>query len=106
MVKNYGTHWKVLSQGIIMWNIKALALTVQKLLARLYKSFREEDRMTEWQNYRMTEWQTGQKQYAPTIFDLGGIKIINVNCIINYEFYGAANQLPTKSQPNEPGQFS
>ena len=34
-VKNNGTHWKVLSQGILMWNIKALALTVQKLLARL-----------------------------------------------------------------------
>ena len=25
------THGKVLSQGILMWNIKALALTVQKL---------------------------------------------------------------------------
>ena len=34
MVDN-GTHRKVLSQGIIMWNIKALALTVQKFLARL-----------------------------------------------------------------------
>ena len=32
-VKNNGTHWKVLSQGILMWNIKALALTVQNLLA-------------------------------------------------------------------------
>ena len=27
-------HGKILSQGIPMWNIKALALTVQKLLAR------------------------------------------------------------------------
>ena len=26
---------KILSQGIFMWNIKALALIVQKLLARL-----------------------------------------------------------------------
>ena len=34
-VKNNGNHIKVLSQGILMWNIKALALTVQKLLARL-----------------------------------------------------------------------
>ena len=33
--KNNGTHVKVLSQRIFMWNIKALALTVQKLLARL-----------------------------------------------------------------------
>ena len=30
-VKNNGTHGKVLSQGILIWNIKALALTVQKL---------------------------------------------------------------------------
>ena len=28
-VKNIGTHGKVFSQGILMWNIKALALTVQ-----------------------------------------------------------------------------
>ena len=34
-VKNNGTHGKVLSQGMFMWNIKALALIVQKLLARL-----------------------------------------------------------------------
>ena len=33
--KNNDTHGKVLSQGIFMWNIKALALTVQKLLVRL-----------------------------------------------------------------------
>ena len=33
--KNNGTHGKVLSQGIFMRNIKALALTVQKLLTRL-----------------------------------------------------------------------
>ena len=36
-----------------MWNIKALALTVQKLLARLkFQRGGEEDRMTEWQNDR------------------------------------------------------
>ena len=29
------THWKVLSQGIFMWNIKPLALSVQKSLTRL-----------------------------------------------------------------------
>ena len=49
-----------------MWNIKALALTVQKLLAML--------KFQRGQNDRMTEWQTGQKLYAPSIFDLGGIK--------------------------------
>ena len=43
-VKNNGTHRKVLSKGILMWNIKALAHTVQKLLARL-----------EFQNYRRTD---------------------------------------------------
>ena len=45
-VKRFSIYVKVLSQGILIWNIKALALTVQKLLARLY-SFGEEDRMTE-----------------------------------------------------------
>ena len=39
-VKYNGTHGKILSQGILMWNIKALVLA-------------EKD--------RMTEWQTGQK---------------------------------------------
>ena len=34
-VKNNGTHGKVLSQGTLMWYIKTLALTVQKILARL-----------------------------------------------------------------------
>ena len=34
-VKNNCTNGKVLSQGILMRNIKALALTVQKLLAKL-----------------------------------------------------------------------
>ena len=33
-VKNTRTHGKVLSQGIVMWNKQALALNVQKLLAR------------------------------------------------------------------------
>ena len=33
--KNNGTHEEVLLQGILMWNFKALALIVQKLLARL-----------------------------------------------------------------------
>ena len=52
-VKNDGTHRKVLSKGILMWNSKALALTVQKLLARLkFKRGGQNDR-------------TGQKQYAP-----------------------------------------
>ena len=34
-VKNNGTHWKVLSQGILMLNIKALALTVQKVISKV-----------------------------------------------------------------------
>ena len=33
--KNNGTHQKVLSQGTLMWNFKVIALTAQKLLARL-----------------------------------------------------------------------
>ena len=57
-VKNNGTQGKVSSQGIFMWNIKALALTVQKLLARL--KFQRGG-----QNDRITEWHTRQKQYAP-----------------------------------------
>ena len=62
-VKNNGNHRKVLSQGILMWNIKALALTVQKLLARL--------KFQRGQNYRMTD---RTKTICPPIFDLGGIK--------------------------------
>ena len=30
-IKNNENHGKVLSQGILIWNIKALAVTVQKL---------------------------------------------------------------------------
>ena len=51
-VKYNGTHGKDLSQGIVMWIIKALSLTVQRLLARL-KSQRGVHN-TEWQNYRMS----------------------------------------------------
>ena len=41
-----------------MWNIKALELTVQKLLARLkFQRGGQNYRITEWQNYRMTELQ-------------------------------------------------
>ena len=47
-----------------MWNIKALAFTVQKLLARL--KFQRE-----WQNDRMTE---RTKTICPPIFKLVGIK--------------------------------
>ena len=36
--QNKGTHGKVLSQVILIWNIKALALIVQKLLVRLMLS--------------------------------------------------------------------
>ena len=69
-VKNNGTHGNFLSQGILIWNIKALSFTVQKLLARL--KFQRGG-----QNDRMTEWQTGQKQ-MPSICNLGGIKIKNI----------------------------
>ena len=58
-VKNNGTHGKVLSQEIFMWHSKALALTVQKLLA-----------MIEWQNDRQDKNNTP----PPPIFDFGGIK--------------------------------
>ena len=51
MVKNNGTHRNVLSHGIFKWNIKALALTVQKLLARL-----EVLEGTEWQNDRQDKY--------------------------------------------------
>ena len=33
--KNYGTMWKILSQGIHICNMKALSLLVRKLLSRL-----------------------------------------------------------------------
>ena len=65
-----GTHWKVLSQGILMchWHMKALALLVKKLLTRL--KFQ-----TEMQNDRWV------KNKMPPIFDLWGIKIFFfVNC--------------------------
>ena len=59
--KNNGTHRKVLSQGIFMWNIKAQALTVQKVWARL--KFQRE-----WQNDRQDKnnmpldlWSRGNK---------------------------------------------
>ena len=35
IVKNVGTHEKVLPLEMLIWNIKALGLTVQKLSARL-----------------------------------------------------------------------
>ena len=44
-----------------MWNIKALALTVQKLAS---------DRIAEGKNYRMTY--TGQIEYAPDLQSQGG----------------------------------
>ena len=66
-VKNNGTHGKFLSQGIIMCNIKALALTVQKLLARL--KFQRGG-----QNDRITEMTDRTKIICPPIFVLGDIK--------------------------------
>ena len=34
-VKNYGMTWKVLSQGIHLWNMKVLSFAVHKLWPRL-----------------------------------------------------------------------
>ena len=85
--KNLGFHWKVvikktkivctqekvLPLGILMWNIRALAFTVQKLLARL--KFQ-----TDLRNARMAEWYTGEKKpRCPPIFDLGGINLISIS---------------------------
>ena len=71
-----------------MWNIKVLALTVQKLLARLkFQRGGQNDRMTELQNDRMTELQNDRmtdrtKTICPPIFDLGGIiKLLMIGCI-------------------------
>ena len=70
--KYLDTSRNILSQEILMWNIKALALTFQKLLARLkFQSGGQNDRLTEWQTDRMT------KTICPPYFDLGGIKIHN-----------------------------
>ena len=52
-VKNNGTHGKVLSQEIFMWNITSIAITVQKLLARFkFQRRGQNERITEWQNDR------------------------------------------------------
>ena len=60
-LKNNGTHGKVLSQEIFMWNIKALALSVQKLLVRLkFQRGGQNDRQ--------------DKNNVSPIFYLGGIK--------------------------------
>ena len=57
-----------------MWNIKALALTVQKLLARSkFQRGGQNYRITEWQNYRITD---RTKTICHPIFDLGDIKIL------------------------------
>ena len=46
--KNVGTYEKVLQLGILMWNINALAFTVQKLLARLtFQTDLQNDRMSD-----------------------------------------------------------
>ena len=49
-------YWRVPSYTciILMWNIKALALAVQKLLNKIKVS----DRFTKWQKDGTTEWQT------------------------------------------------
>ena len=73
MVKNNGTLRKILSQGILMLNIKALALTVKKLLARLkFQRGGQNDRMT--------------KTICPTFFDLGGIKNIYIYTFQTYTY--------------------
>ena len=69
--KNNGPRGKVLSQRIFMWNIKALALTVQKLFSKFQRGG-QNYRIAELQSYRMTD--RTKTIYLP-IFDLGGIKI-------------------------------
>ena len=58
------TRWKimVLSQGILMWNIKTLALTVQKLLTCLRS-----------QRAGQNDRQDKNNTPPPPIFDVGGI---------------------------------
>ena len=64
-----------------MWNIKALALTIQKLLARLkFQRGGQNDRITEWQNDRMTEWQNDRQDknnMPPDLRSRGHKKEIN-----------------------------
>ena len=63
-VKNNDTHGKVLSQKIFIWNIKALTLTVQKVLSRLkFQRGGLNDRMTD-----------GTRTICSPILDLGGKK--------------------------------
>ena len=76
-VKNNGTHGKVLSHEILIWIIKALALSVQKLLARLNSE-------RGGQNDRFTQWQTGQKQCAPDLQTGRHKNQINVNHFVCY----------------------
>ena len=70
---------KVLSQEILILNIKALSLTLQKLLARL-----EFQRGGE--NDRFTKWQKGQKQCVPDLQTGGHKNQINVNHFVCYRF--------------------
>ena len=83
-VKNNGTHGKVISQGIFMWNIQGLALTVQKLLAKLkFHRGGQNDRMT-----------NRTKTICPPTFNLGGIKKEHMGfiCWVNESIFSAINK--------------
>ena len=65
-VINNGTYGTVLSQGIPMWIVKASALTVKKLLARLkFQRGGQND------SDRILEWQTGQNNMPPDLRSRG-----------------------------------
>ena len=78
-----------------MWNIKTLALTVQKLLARLkFQRGGQNDRITELQNDRMTKWQNDRQDknnmppdlrsrgHKNVLFSKQGISVIRIIAIV------------------------
>ena len=64
--------------GILMWKIKALALTVQRFITKL--KFQ-----TDLQNDEMAEWETGQKQCAPDLQPNVFSKMISLYFFIIFE---------------------
>ena len=66
-VKNVGTHEKILSQGMLMWNIKALTFTVQKIMIKAnVKNIRQTPRS----KLLVLTWKTYHKQYSCEISKL------------------------------------
>ena len=76
-----------------MWNIKALAFTVQKLLARL--KFQRE-----WQNDRMMEWRNDRQDknnMPPDLQSRGALKS---------NYFNIFNCIPEKVSPYHTGSMS